>query len=587
MSPSPSTPARLTHPGAAKLPRTLLLVVGLIYIFSGLLFRDPWKTDDVVGLATMLTALNNSGGIALLLPQVGSLAYAENGPLVTWIGVLCISLFSPVFALFTSDINATILASRVPNLMWFGMLTYCIWYGTFKLARLPEAQPLPLPFGGEPSATDYGRMLADAALLFIIATVGIIWRMHESSEVPAIIAFQSLAFYALTRLPAKPASSSVILGLAIGCALLTRGWVGALPIILGSLGVLGAKSNYRDEIKWFAMAAIIAAAVFLFWWLPAKRFSLFWTQTWVIWNLSSYTWPNIATTAKALRDVLWFVWPTWPLALIALWNWRQWLRSPHMLVPTALLAAAILSLALHPSPFEPEFALLAVPSAVLAAFALPTLRRGVINTLDWFAVMCFSLTAATVWLGWIAQQTGWPPKISHSIARQTSGYEVFISIPALSIAALGTLSWILLVIWRTRRHPPGLWRGTVLSAGGLLTTWLLLVTLWLPALDYARSYRGVSNELQNALAEHRQARECVRGSGVGIGQRASFYVFNNIDLIFDYRCSLILQQLNVKQVNEGLAPLPDQAVELWSGRRGGDRHEMFRLIRIAPNQSNP
>jgi len=558
----------------------LLLLVGLIYIFAGLLFRDPWKTDDVVGLAAMLTALNQEGGIALLLPQIGSLAYAENGPLVTWVGVLSITLFSPIIALFTSDINATILASRIPNLMWFGMLTYCIWYGTFKLARLPEAQPVPLPFGGEPSATDYGRMLADAALLFIIATVGIIWRMHESSEVPAIIAFQALAFYALTRLPAKPASSSIILGVAIGCALLTRGWVGALPIILAVLALLSVKTVFRSEIKWFIMAAIVATAVFLFWWLPAKRFSLFWTQTWLLWNSNSYAWPNITTMGKTLRDLLWFVWPTWPLALIALWNWRHWLRAPHMLVPAVFLSAALLGLFIHAAPFEPEYALTAVPCAVLAAFALPTLRRGVINTLDWFAVMCFSLTAATVWLGWIAQQTGWPPKIAHSIARQTVGYEVFISISALAIAVLGTISWVVLVIWRTRRHPPGLWRGTVLSAGGLLTTWLLLVTLWLPALDYARSYRGVSNELHAVLSEHQRSGECLRGSGVGIGQRASFYVFNHIDLVFDQRCKLVLQQLNAKQVDDNMHPVPANATEIWSGRRGGDRNEMFRLIRI-------
>src|SRR5699024_2394808 len=94
--------------------------------------------------------------------------------------------------------------------------------------------------------------------------------------------------------------------------------------------------------------------------------------------------------------------------------------------------------------FEPEYSLLAVPSTVLAAFSLPTLRRSIVNSLDWFAVMCFSLTCATVWLGWVALQTSWPPKISNNIARQTAGYEIFVSWPAVIIAVLGTLSWILL-----------------------------------------------------------------------------------------------------------------------------------------------
>ena len=65
-----STPARLTATAAVKLPRLVLLVVGTIYILAGLFFRDPWKADDVIGLATMLTALSDPSGQALLLPQV-------------------------------------------------------------------------------------------------------------------------------------------------------------------------------------------------------------------------------------------------------------------------------------------------------------------------------------------------------------------------------------------------------------------------------------------------------------------------------------------------------------------------------------
>src|SRR3546814_508018 len=117
---------------------------------------------------------------------------------------------------------------------------------------------------------------------------------------------------------------------------------------------------------------------------------------------------------------------------------------------------------------------MAMPAAVLAAFARPTLRRGVVNSLDWFDVMCFALTTATVWLGWIALQTGWPRQIAHNIARQTRGYDVYISWPAVLTAALGTLAWVSLVRWRLHTKPAGLWLGTVLYAGGLIVTWLML-----------------------------------------------------------------------------------------------------------------
>ena len=82
----------------AKLPRLILLGLLLAYIVAGLFMRDPWKTDDAVGLATMITAIRE-GGITWLLPQVGLLAHAEEGPLITWVGAICIWLFGPFIPL--------------------------------------------------------------------------------------------------------------------------------------------------------------------------------------------------------------------------------------------------------------------------------------------------------------------------------------------------------------------------------------------------------------------------------------------------------------------------------------------------------
>ncbi|SPU53816.1 membrane protein [Bordetella trematum] len=56
-----STPARLTVSATAKLPRLVLLGLSLVYIVAGLIMRDPWKTDDAVGVATMVTALREGG----------------------------------------------------------------------------------------------------------------------------------------------------------------------------------------------------------------------------------------------------------------------------------------------------------------------------------------------------------------------------------------------------------------------------------------------------------------------------------------------------------------------------------------------
>ncbi|MGV2865852.1 ArnT family glycosyltransferase [Achromobacter sp. ESBL13] len=576
MSPlSFSTPARLTSVATAKLPRLILLGLALAYIVAGLFMRDPWKTDDAVGLATMITAIRE-GGITWLLPQVGLLAHAEEGPLITWVGAICIWLFGP----FIGDITA----GRLPNLLWFGITAASVWYGTYLLGRRSEAQPLALPFGGEPEPRDYGRMLADAALLLLLATVGILQRTHETTVVPAIMACQALAFYSLARSVDRPVTGTTTLGIALAASFLTRGWVGAVPIMIGALLAFYPRSQLWKCKRWLPWAVLVTVALILAWWIPASESSQYWIRNWKTWNLTSFALPTWHDMGRTLRDLPWYLWPTWPLALLAVWRWREWIYAPHIWLPLMLLVCAALVLFVLEEASDSEYVMLAVPCAVLGAFSLPTLRRGVVNTLDWFAVMCFSLTAATAWLGWVALHFNWPAQISRNIARQTTGYEPVISWGAFTLAVIFTVAWIALVVWRLRVRPQALWRGTVLSAGGLTVTWILLVLLWQPAVDYARSYRTVSGQLAQALAQHARPGECVRGLSLGSGQRASFLIFDNLTFTFDAKCTLILQQTNNQSLRDNTAAYSDGADVLWQGGRRADRQEVFRLLRVGPNR---
>src|SRR5690606_8093102 len=185
------------------------------------------------------------------------LAYAQNGPLITWVGAASLWIFRPFFELFTTHLDATIIASRLPNLLWFALITWSVWYGTYLLGRRPEPQPLALPFGGEPTVRDYGRMIADAALLLIIATAGIMWRLHETPEVPGSIAVQALAFYAVARMLDHPLSGAITLGLALAAAFLTRGWIGALPIMLAVPLIFMPRSALWPAKHWRIISAVI------------------------------------------------------------------------------------------------------------------------------------------------------------------------------------------------------------------------------------------------------------------------------------------------------------------------------------------
>lgn len=576
MSPSntQSTPARLTANASSKLPRLVLLVLALAYVSAGLFGRDPWKTDDVVSLATMLSALQ-SQGVDWLIPHIGALKLTEDGPLVMWLGAILIHLFGPWLGEIT--------ASRLLNMIWFGITLGSVWYGTYLLGRRTEAQPLALPFGGEPTVKDYGRLLADVATLLFLATGGVLLRFHETSDVPANLAFQTLGFYALARMMDKPKMGATMLVLALVGAFLTRALPGVAPLLL-TLPFAFFKRSALWSARYYAIGSVLLAAVLIAcWWIPTMQLHPEWMKAWLHWNRLSFGLPEYEHAVRPLRDLPWFLWPTWPLALLALWQWRRWTMAPHICLPLALVLGALLTLFISPQSDEAEYVLLICPLAVLAAFAIPTMRRGVINTLDWFALMCFSVTAACVWIGWFALHFGIPKQISLNIARLTVGFEPNIAWWSVVLAFVCTLCWIAMIVWRVKANPNALWRGSLLAAGGLTISWIMLVLLWMPAIDYVRSYRPMSAEIRKTLeglSVTPGELACLRGQGLALGPRASLYVFNHIELVYDSLCPFVLQQTTKNKLEKGEAGFSDHAEVLWQGSRGADRFDRYRLLRL-------
>jgi hypothetical protein len=133
--------------------------------------------------------------------------------------------------------------------------------------------------------------------------------------------------------------------------------------------------------------------------------------------------------------------------------------------------------------------LLGLPAlSVLAAFALPTLQRSLAALIDWFTLLFFSLSAIAIWVVWLSLQTGWPAQPAANVARLAPGFTHSLAPLPLLVALGATLAWCALVRWRVVRHRTALWKSLVLPAAGTTLAWLLLMTIWLPPLDYARSY---------------------------------------------------------------------------------------------------
>ena len=483
------TPAIVSQRAAQRLPRAALLLFCAAYVLPGLFGRDPWRSADLSSFGYMANLAR--GMTDIWHPTVAGLP-TDGGLFPHWLGAIFIRLFDGLLD--------PAVAARLPFALLLVAVLVLTWYTCYHLARTEAAQPVPFAFGGEAQPVDYARAIADGAVLALIATLGLLQLGHETTPELLQLAAAALFIYALAASNFRGAKPR----LAVLAALPLMAGSGA-PSMAVCLGIVGlgvclfsSHDQTRRFITWVAASLILAAVI-------ATAFGA-WT-----WRVR----PSPAAS-QVLRLFAWFTWPTWPLVAWTLWRWRGYLLHRHIAVPLSTAAVAMVSSILMAG--SDRALMLALPSlAVLAAFSLPTLRRSVASAIDWFSVFFFTTCGLVIWVFYGAMHTGIPAKPAANIAKLAPGYEAQFSWPALVIAIGGSLAWLWLVRWRTGRNRVALWRSLVLPASGVALCWLLVMSLWLPVLNYARSERP----LVERLSRHIPQGECIRALGLPRHQLAA------------------------------------------------------------------
>jgi 4-amino-4-deoxy-L-arabinose transferase-like glycosyltransferase len=566
-------PVRLPASATHALPRWGLSALCLLYILPGLIGRDLWKSEDAAGFGIMWTMAHGSLN-DWLWPHIVGLPMPEHGPLAFWLGAICIKLFGWAVG--------DMIAARIATVGFFLLGSMSVWYTTYLLGRRMEAQPLKLAFGGQPEPKDYGRTLADGALLIYLGCLGLLLHSHATSANALQISLVACSLYTAARFfETYSLRAAGMLGFTLGLLALTRGWVVPSALWLG-LAVLtlirDRKAVYRLLIVTLPVAIAVCAA-WLYTCSLVRPFNSSPFDAWMGWNYRQLGLPSWESLKYFFKNSIWFAWPAWPFAGWAVYAWRKQRGALHIALPLTILAPLVLLALLNSYPEEGILLPLLPPLAILAAFGLPTMKRNAINAVDWFSVMTLTTSAAFIWVGWIAKQSGWPAQIAKNAFKLAPGFKPEFNLIALIVAALASAGWIMLVHWRISRRPSVLWRAVVLSSGGVILCWLLLMTLWLPWINYGKSYAGVAKQIASKLPPVQQ---CV-ASNVGPAQRASFAYFGHIPFAqFDSaHCDFLLLQDNERK-NDGVKFITrsnDRWHLLWEGHRPSDRDERFRLYR--------
>ena len=510
------TPAIVAQNAVRPLPRIALWLFCLAYLVPGLVGREPWKGEELQVFGQMLALAQGQSN--WLHPTVWGQTLPLDAPLAYWMGAWAIGL-APSWLSAGS-------AARIPFALLLALTMFSTWKAAYYLGLGARAQPVAFAFGGEAKPKDYARTIADSATLALIACLGLALLSHEATPMLMQFSFFGCAFLGASALPYHPFKSSMALVVAL--AGLSFSGAPTLSVLLATgvaCIIFFDKENENTSLLRMYAYALLACALGIA--AIAHYFDLF------HWRISSTArdWNNW----RGLVDLLvWFMWPAWPLVLWTLWQWRrQWLSqnwSRHLVLPLWFIALALCVAFMTRT--EDQTLMLVLPSmATLAAFALPTFRRSFSAFIDWFTLIFFTGCAFIIWVIWIAMQTGWPPQPAANVARLAPGFVPSFSVLAFVFALMATAIWAWLVKWRVGRHRQAIWKSLVLPSGGAALCWLLLMSLWLPLLDFARSYVPWVQQIQQTMkAQGGSSSDCMMTYGLNVGQMTAFHYHGGFEI---------------------------------------------------------
>jgi 4-amino-4-deoxy-L-arabinose transferase and related glycosyltransferases of PMT family len=543
------TPPRATSwVGAARGVLALLVVA---YLLPGLLAHEPWKPDEPYTLGVARAMLASGDWV---VPMVGDLPFVEKPPLFYWAEAISIRAF-PMLAAHDAARMACVFFILVAILATNAAARLCWGEERARVAALLFLCPLGLEGHAQ-------RLQVDLALVagFAIALLGFAAHIRHRRWAP------------------------IALGIGTGVGFLSKGLIapGTIALTALLLPLFFTKWRTRAYAKDLMLACLVALPWVVSWpmalWLrePALFDEWFWANN--VGRFLGYSTARLGATSEPFfwpQTLPWFLFPLWIYAAVALARGGQTLRAnPGLQIGATMAAVMLLVLfasasgrAIYALPLFSPFVLMAVgasiPDSSRASRALGGAAIGI----------GFAAAIAAWWVWAMLLTTGSVPSWTRLPEHFPVPFEMEFHPGGFAAGMALTVGFAALVAMRKRLPQADL----KLWVGALCVAWGLAMTLWLPWLDAAKSYRAVFEDMARHVPDG-----CVALRRLGESERAMVEYYTPLRATtVEASCDAILWTGHA--VTGKHRPGPEWT-SVWTGSRPGEKAEKFELFVRRPAQ---
>jgi 4-amino-4-deoxy-L-arabinose transferase-like glycosyltransferase len=525
----------------------LLILLCTIWLCVGLIGHSPWKPFESQSASIIqsqidhpfLSAQSWTDGHWIAPVSAGHPAL-ETPPLFYWVATAFSQALSPLLPIHD--------AARLSVGIW--MLVTLLMMGL--------------------SGRELWNLGAGRQTNFIfIGCLGLVVSAHTIMPEVAALSGISMAFYALTLVIRKPVRAMWLLAGGLLIAFLSAGLLPAAMVAGATAGVIFLPViRQRMEAKRALLLGItLALPGIILWCLLCQQWA---NGLWAAWWATQVTVQIPSNHLYFMRTLAWYAWPALPLALWGIWRFRHAVLNTYRFQLSLIFFVwAFVLIGFFSDRSEVNALPLLIPLTALAAGSIETLKRGAAGALNWFGLILFGLLIAIAWLGWWAMLTGHPIRLYQRLAYLSGLQTIQLSVLYGAIAVAVTLIWLSGVIRskHSNRSSATNW------AIGMTCAWTVFMSLWLPMIEAARTYRPIFEDMRNHLPAHYR---CISSRNIGSSQADLLHYHAGIRLTAESAgCDLLL--IEDQPGKRHTSPGTEWSL-IWEGEQSRQSKESYRLL---------